>query len=476
MKVNNKVDSESEAPLKPDVVKIMNQIRERIASDIEEFKDKKPAFEFAKIDGASGQRKAGELINSEELRYLNQNYAYGPNLDLTAIQSHRPGLIGKTIVRAKRKFLSLIWDLLKGYFVAEREFQANLVRYLNDVSKYVDARDASNFWELIRKVDVDITKALERIERINDEQMASIRTTERRTSKLLDDNLHSLREAIADLNSQSVQHEDKLKTLSSVALGLESIVARMSSSSSVSSAAEGEKLDSVTDYSYLLLENRYRGSEKLIRERLSIYPAYFQGSEKPLLEIGAGRGELLDLFKEAQVKAYAVDIDRAMVEASVSKGFDVRLGDGIAHLRTLSDQSLGGVIAIQVVEHLTREQLEELFRLCRSKVVSGGRIVFETINPRSVLALSSNYFRDPTHIWPLHPDTMEYSMSLAGLKVEGVKMLSPVPQEALLRPIKVQEYMTPRWTQTVEVLNRNFAQLNELLYGYQDYCIVAKAP
>ena len=104
----------------------------------------------------------------------------------------------------------------------------------------------------------------------------------------------------------------------------------------------------------------------------------------------------------------------------------------------------------------------------------GGRVIFETINPRSLLALSSNYFRDLTHVWPLHPDTLSYAMNLAGLQVREVKYLSPVSEEAQLRPVAVEEYMTPRWALAVERLNSNFEQLNELLYGYQDYCVIAE--
>ena len=79
-----------------------------------------------------------------------------------------------------------------------------------------------------------------------------------------------------------------------------------------------------------------------------------------------------------------------------------------------------------------------------------------------------------THVWPLHPDTLEYAMTLSGLVVDEVRFLSPVADEACLRPVPVQEYMTPRWKQAVEAMNDNFQQLNELLYGHQDYCIVAE--
>jgi O-antigen chain-terminating methyltransferase len=100
--------------------------------------------------------------------------------------------------------------------------------------------------------------------------------------------------------------------------------------------------------------------------------------------------------------------------------------------------------------------------------------VFETINPQSMLALSSNYFRDPTHVWPLHPDTLSFAMTLAGLKIIEIRKLSPVPQESLLKKVPVEEYMTPRWSHAVDTLNRNVEQLNELLYGFQDYAVIAE--
>ena len=124
-----------------DVPKLMAEIRERVKSEAQNFHKK----DFKPHVVSESTRRAGELVNSEELRFLNMNYAFGPNLNLDAVSSHRPGIIGKVIVKLKRKLLGVIWSLLKDYFTSEREFQSNLVRYLNDISRYVDARDANNF-------------------------------------------------------------------------------------------------------------------------------------------------------------------------------------------------------------------------------------------------------------------------------------------------------------------------------------------
>lgn len=451
----------------PDVSKIMEEIRARVAKDVEANKDRSLSFSpYNAQSDARSQSKAGELLNSEELRFLNQNYAYSHQARqaIDGLTSHRFGPLGKLIVKLKRKFAAVMWDsIFKGYFESEREYQANLVRYLNAMSKYVDNRDASNFWELIRKIDVDTTKALERIERINDEQNGALRTAERGFS----DSLHQVGNDLSRLTEKVGAIESQVGVLESVAKGLESIVARNSKQPSA-------PVEFKEDQSYLLLENRFRGSEEEIGKRVSIYPSLFRKDLGPVLEIGGGRGELQLLFREEGIPSYNVDIDPAMVAAAKEKGLDARLGDGIKHLEELPDRSLGGVIAIQVVEHLPWKVLEHLFSLCTRKVKIGGTVIFETINPRSMAALSSNYFRDPTHIWPLHPDTLSYQMNLAGLKIREIKLLSHVPEEAGIQQVALESYMSPRWADALRSINRNFSRLHELLYGSQDYAVIAE--
>jgi len=287
------------------IPELMARIRQRVEKDVVGTADSRPQFQpSAPTDAAP--RRAGELLYSEELRYLNSNYMFGPGLNLDAITSHRPGLLGKLIVKVKRKLMSMVWNLLKDYFTAEREYQASLVRYLNDVAKYVDARDASNFWDLIKKVDVDVTRALERIERINDEQMASLRTAERKLYDVLNKTAAELLQEITDLQGKSRAQEATIETLQTVVGGLESILARYSNGKSAMSVTHSSQCQSdenrhpsastIPDCSYLLLENRYRGSEVGIKARQRFYPSLFSSvpTGKRILEIGPGRGELLE--------------------------------------------------------------------------------------------------------------------------------------------------------------------------------------
>ena len=465
-------DEQTVTAEKIDVRALMADIRRRVADDIDRHKDSHPAFVRTEADYQRAPRKAGELVHSEDLRYLNANFGFNSKISFDGITSHRGGVLGRLIVKVKRKVLSMLWDsLLRDYFAAERDYNASVVRVLNEMSTYIDARDASNFWELIRKIDVDVARALERIEQLHDEQMASLRSSERRVSNGVGRQANDLVASVSETRME-------LKNLDTVVRGLEGILTTLHRSPAApteSKVLAGEPVP-LPDTSYLLLENRYRGSEHEISRRLEIYPPLFRGATKPVVEVGGGRGELQLLFKAASIPSYGVDLDEAMVRTANSRGVDTRHGDGIAHLRALDDGSIGGLIAIQVVEHLDRATLEEFCRLAKAKVAPGGRIVFETINPRSVVALSSNYFRDPTHVWPLHPDTLGYMMTLAGLKLIETRELSPFPDGAKLQPIPVGGHLTPRWANTVALLNQNIDRLNDLLYGNQDYCIIAEVP
>jgi O-antigen chain-terminating methyltransferase len=98
--------------------------------------------------------------------------------------------------------------------------------------------------------------------------------------------------------------------------------------------------------------------------------------------------------------------------------------------------------------------------------------VLETINPQSVTALARNFFRDPTHIWPLHPDTLRFMMEMSGIRTNTILLKSPYPAEATLQPVEISPYLPARWRSTLEGMNDNIFRLNELLFGHQDYAIV----
>ena len=139
--------------------------------------------------------------------------------------------------------------------------------------------------------------------------------------------------------------------------------------SGVSQPASAAVRNESNAYKYVGFEDRFRGSEDEIRARLEFYVPHFAGASD-VLDVGCGRGEFLDLMREHGIKARGLDQNGAMVEVCRERGLEAAQGDALEYLTSLPDASLGGLIAVQVVEHL---QPDYLVRLLEPRFTSCGR-------------------------------------------------------------------------------------------------------
>jgi SAM-dependent methyltransferase len=209
---------------------------------------------------------------------------------------------------------------------------------------------------------------------------------------------------------------------------------------------------------YFAFESRMRGSVDAIRERQRRYVEDFRDAA-PVLDIGCGRGELLQLLREAGVDARGIDADADMVAYARGEGLDVEQADLVEYLERLEDRSLGGIFMGQVVEHLPPVVLVRALELAAQKLGPGGVLVAETINPLSPLALR-HYFADLTHAQPLVPETLQLLARQSGFADTEVRCLNE-PAERLTEPDD-------------PVIAANVRRLNELLFAPLDYALVAR--
>jgi SAM-dependent methyltransferase len=163
---------------------------------------------------------------------------------------------------------------------------------------------------------------------------------------------------------------------------------------------------------YRGFEDIFRGTEADVRAQQAMYLDVFAGCEW-VLDLGCGRGEFLDALRERGIGARGVDLDETMVARCREKGHEVDLADAASALRALDDDSVPGVFAAQVIEHLSAEQLNELLGLVHQKLAPGGVAVFETVNPHSPPALKA-FWTDVTHHHPLFPEVTLALCRLAG--------------------------------------------------------------
>ncbi|WP_337288760.1 class I SAM-dependent methyltransferase [Candidatus Methylomirabilis sp.] len=234
--------------------------------------------------------------------------------------------------------------------------------------------------------------------------------------------------------------------------------------------------DRLMDHSYFLFENRYRGSREGIKKRQEAYVPIFQETltlldrataAMPLivLDVGCGRGEFLELLRENGVPAKGIDVNEDMVYVCQERGLDVEQTSAIDYLRALSDDSLAGIIACQFIEHLSTEDMIELVKLCHRKLVSGGRAVFETMNPLSILTSATNFYLDISHQKPIHPLAFQSLVETIGFMNSEIRFLSPYPEETRFLLLNTDDGELLK-------LNQNFTRLNDILFGYQDYAVI----
>ena len=223
------------------------------------------------------------------------------------------------------------------------------------------------------------------------------------------------------------------------------------------------QLDSI----YLSFEDIFRGNREDIKQRLRVYlplvkEAGVGASSMPILDVGCGRGEWLELLREENLKAGGMDINRSMLAECRNRGLEVMEGDVLAHLRSLPDASLGAITGFHLVEHLPFEALIAFLDETVRVLKPGGIAVFETPNPENLLVLSRFFYLDPTHHNPIPSHTLKFLVEARGLCRVEVLQLNPFDESFLLRADgnSVETELATRF--------------NSYFYGPQDYAVVGR--
>jgi len=221
----------------------------------------------------------------------------------------------------------------------------------------------------------------------------------------------------------------------------------------------------------------YRGSQDDIRARQEIYLPVFEGASD-VLDVGCGRGEFLDLLATKGIRARGLDLNQAMVEVCLARGLDVTENDALSYLRDEPDESLGGLIALQVVEHLEPDYLLRLLEEAQRTLRPGSTMVLETINVACWLAFFESYIRDITHQRPLHPDTLKYLVTASGFVDVAVQFGAPIDPANRLQPVSraARTAGDDALRALADTFDGNVERLNRMMFTHLDYAVIAKRP
>jgi len=344
----------------------------------------------------------------------------------------------------KHRLVHLVRRAMARLFRPQETFNATVVEYVNTSVRPLEVAidDVRRFHE-----------ALSARERRVEAAMAAMRTEH-----------EELRTSVGVVQ-QATHHLSKSLTTRAA-----SVAPGEATSAPAHTPAAASTLETMS-HKYVGFEDAFRGSTDAIRAQLADYVPLFAGASD-VLDIGCGRGEFLGLLREQGVSGRGIDLNDAMVEVCRGKGLDASNADALSYLGGLPDQSLGGLFAAQVVEHLEPAYLTRLLETAFEKLRPGAPIVLETINPACWFAFFESYVRDITHVRPLHPDTLKFLLIASGFNQIDIRYRAPYPEHEKLQPIAPGAIATD----AIETLNANVNKLNQLLFTYLDYAAVARRP
>jgi SAM-dependent methyltransferase len=406
---------------------------------------------LAETDGPARRQEA---FNSVLVDHINRNVA---------------------VQRSTREALETSVSVLRSQLESLAGFHARLVQYLQQITPFVDTKDRG---EMLAGILMGLSSGLSGVADESRRRWESMVAREQRYVAAVDE----LRTSIAGVQQtglmlkREVERMLAARTSAAAAGAVQATPAAVQSAATAAPASppSAPMTDTVNAYKYVGFENKFRGSEAEIRERQMAYVEMFRGASD-VLDLGCGRGELLVLLKEHGTKARGLDINHEMVEACLARGLDVTEGDAIAYLESLPDGALGGLIALQVVEHFPPGYLVRFLDVAFHKLRPGAKIVLETLNPSCWYAFFEAYIRDITHAWPLHPDTLKYIVVASGFQRVDVRMLSPYPEAAKLQHVSGAEGDGPlAMVSLASTFNENVNKLNAVMFSYLDYAIVAE--
>jgi len=367
------------------------------------------------------------------------------------IQSHR-GIWGRVIVRVKSWLRPLVRAVLADRWERQRRFNLVVVGMLERLG------------DLERKV-TDIHRDLNEVRGDLDRD---IKHSARRI-----DHLEAFdRRAVGDLtlhfDSVFARVDQKFDQYRRESRDLWSKVGSLLATAD--GGGEAALRSAHEEVQYIELEDRFRGLESDIAERLSVYKPYFEpGAE--VLDLGCGRGEALEVLGSFGLAARGVDSSAKMVQTCEEKGLSAQEGDLFEVLAGVDEGSLGGVVSFHVIEHLPATTLGRLTRLAWRALKPGGVLILETPNPMSLVVAARNFWLDPTHQRPVHPQMLELFYEQAGFeRIERLDLRQFAAADRL--PELDVASLAPELQGTAHEINGLRDRLDDLLFGYQDFAVL----
>jgi O-antigen chain-terminating methyltransferase len=216
---------------------------------------------------------------------------------------------------------------------------------------------------------------------------------------------------------------------------------------------------------YVEFEDIFRGQRAEIKERVVEYLPRLVAKNigtphMPVLDLGCGRGEWLEVLGERGFTGVGVDSNETCVADCRDRNLTVHIADLIEYLQQQPSDTQGVITAFHVVEHLPFRLILNLLNEAVRVLKPGGMLILETPNPANLIVGAHTFYLDPSHVRPLPADLLRFMVESRGFSNVEVLPLHPFPDCYRLE----------------DKSNAAAALLNDLVYGPRDYAVIAERP
>lgn len=196
------------------------------------------------------------------------------------------------------------------------------------------------------------------------------------------------------------------------------------------------------------VESQYyasRGFDPDHARRVRAHYLPFVAGRELLVELGAGRGEFLELARSEVERVVAVDVDPAMCAQVRDLGMEAIQSDVLSFLASTALRP-DAVFLAHLIEHLPVDAAFDMLGLIAGIVPRGGRVVVVTPNPACLAVLTNDFWSDPTHVRLYTLELLSFLCEQAGFDVieaAGNPADQPGPPPAMHPPASLGAWELP---------------------------------
>jgi len=151
-----------------------------------------------------------------------------------------------------------------------------------------------------------------------------------------------------------------------------------------------------------------------------VWPLRFLPEKGRVLDLGCGRGEVLELLAERGFVPLGVESDPELVSACRGKDLAVEEGDVVEFLGW-QHEVWDGVFVGHLIEHMPPDAVHQLLANAWQALRGGGCVILLTPNPNWLPGVG-DFWSDPTHVRPYPIAAIHNMLESLGFRIvdEGV--------------------------------------------------------